>query len=216
MTDIIVKCLNVVLKNIIDRALPPGTRRKRKDGLYEKQPNGKWLKIKEKKVEGKKEKLSYAKKINKWDNLAKKWEDQENIGFRAVNNLEDIKKPSIDIFGKDEIIEIGNINGFTYDEDYNEVPYEEVKEKVLDKLLETYQNNNLDVEYEETEEGYKFTYPGVNTTVSFDPNLQGSYEYLVVLEGETQGFNYFDETPVKSVDQIKAIYDSNGNEVKLK
>jgi hypothetical protein len=36
---------------LLRKALPPGTRRKRKDGIYEKQPNGKWLKI----TEGKKE-----------------------------------------------------------------------------------------------------------------------------------------------------------------
>lgn len=33
------------------KALPPGTKRQRKDGVYEKQPNGKWVKVKEKKKE---------------------------------------------------------------------------------------------------------------------------------------------------------------------
>lgn len=217
MIDILYKTVGIILNRMILRALPPGTRRQRKDGLYEKQPDGKWLKVTEKpeKKEEKKPQLNYAEKIKKWDNLSKKWEGQENIGFRAVNKLEDIKKPSIDIFDREQIIQAGNAYGFTYDEDYNEIPYEEVKEKVLDKLIETYQENGLEVKYEETEDGYKFTYPGVNTTEAFDSDLQGSYKYLVVLEGETEGYNYYDQTPVKSVDQIKAIYDSNGNEVKL-
>jgi hypothetical protein len=50
------KIKNLIAKSlwcIIDlyKALPPGTKRQRKGGIYEKQSNGKWVKVKEKKEE---------------------------------------------------------------------------------------------------------------------------------------------------------------------
>ena len=210
--DFVIKAL---LSFLIHKALPPGTRRKRKDGIYEKQPNGKWLKV----TEGKKEEepiTELTEKINNWNKISDQWEGKENISFRAVNDLEDITKPSIDIFNQNLIEEAGNAYGLTYDEDYNEIPYNEVKEKVLEKLLEQYQENGLDVEYEELEDGsIKFTYPGVNTTNKFDSDVQASYKYFVVLEGEFEGLNYFDALPVISVTDIKAIYDAEGNKIKV-
>ena len=212
--EFIYKSLTFLFQYFIYKAkvLPPGTRRQRKDGLYEKQSDGTWKKVIEEKSN---KKIDYAEKVKKWNNISEKWEGQENIGFRAVNNLEDITKSSIDIFEKEDIIQAGNAYGFTYDEDYNEIPYEEVKEKVFEKIQETYQENNLDVKYEKIKDGFKFTYPGVNTTERFDSELQGSYKYFVVLEGDTEGYNYYDDTPVKSITDIKAVYDSNGNEVKI-
>ncbi len=53
MIDILYKTVEIVVNRMVLRALPPGTRRKRKDGLYEKQSNGKWIKVKEKKPEKK-------------------------------------------------------------------------------------------------------------------------------------------------------------------
>lgn len=215
--NVIYKTLNILFQYFVQKAgLPPGTRRQRKDGIYVKQPDGTWLKETGQKQEKPEEQISYEEKIKKWQEISDKWEGQENIGFRAVQNLENIMKPSIDIFDENQIREAGNAYGLTYDEDYNELPYEELKEKVLEKILEKYQENGLDVTYEEMEDGsIKFTYPGVNTTESFNADLQGSYNYFVVLKGNTVGYNYFDDTPVKSVTDIKAIYDSNGNEINI-
>lgn len=62
IASIISKALTLMLNRMIIRALPPGTRRQRKDGLYEKQSNGKWLKITEKPKEKQEEQKQSTQK----------------------------------------------------------------------------------------------------------------------------------------------------------
>ena len=64
------------------KALPPGTRRQRKDGLYEKQSDGKWIKVKDDKEKKKpdKENLSEKQKAMKQDYL--------NINQEGLNTKE--------------------------------------------------------------------------------------------------------------------------------
>lgn len=54
------------LHRVLHKALPPGTKRQRKDGVYQKQSNGKWMKIREKGTDDKKDekKVSSTEELN--------------------------------------------------------------------------------------------------------------------------------------------------------
>lgn len=73
MINIICKAMTLILDRMIVRALPPGTRRERKDGLYEKQPSGKWLKVKDKPGKKEKKKVEGKQQIKNFEN---KWESK--------------------------------------------------------------------------------------------------------------------------------------------
>lgn len=121
-------------------------------------------------------------------------EEYQGYYFRCVNRLSDIEKNSIDIFD-DYLL---NLSGG--------------QEEIEKKLME----NNIDswtVETLKTGE-LKITYPGVNCTESYIADLQDSYDYLAVIEGEFQGWNYFDSLPVVAITKVIAIFDKEGNQIK--
>lgn len=121
-------------------------------------------------------------------------EKYQGYYFRGVNRLSDIEKNSIDIFD-DYLLSLSG-----------------GQEEIEKKLME----NNIDswtVETLETGE-LKITYPGVNCTESYIADLQDSYDYLAVIEGEFQGWNYFDSLPVVAITKIIAIFDKEGNQIK--
>lgn len=89
---IIYKSLKIILNRMIFRALPPGTRRQRKDGLYEKQSDGKWLKVIEKKPEEKKEKPAKMQKVR---NHRIPENEEYNEQFAINNVTRDFKEQGI-------------------------------------------------------------------------------------------------------------------------
>ena len=101
--QIVYKSLDMVLKRMILRALPPGTRRKRKDGLYEKQSDGTWLRVKEKPEKKKEEEKDYSTK-----------EEMEMAGNKVATELninpDNIYIHSSTIDGITELFEKGQEN----------------------------------------------------------------------------------------------------------
>ena len=96
------------IQRMLFKAFPPGTRRKRKDGIYEKQPNGKWLKI----TEGKKEEKKEEKKIN----IA-----GTQINIKEINSLKQLNESTIDNFSN-MIVNNKEINEYTNDvNNYNQL-----------------------------------------------------------------------------------------------
>lgn len=121
-------------------------------------------------------------------------EQYEGYYFRGVNNLNDIEKNSIDIFDE-YLLELSG-------------GQEKIEEKLMENnfdswTAEIFDNGNL-----------KITYPGVNCTELYIADLQDSYDYLVVIEGDCMGLNYFDDLPVIKIKKIVAIFDKTGNQIK--
>jgi hypothetical protein len=97
--DFLIKAL---LSYIIHKALPVGTRRKRKDGIYEKQPNGKWLKITEGKKEEDKRQTKEVEPLNNPDeagytNRPSNFESKE-MGELSKNISETLDIPEENIY----------------------------------------------------------------------------------------------------------------------
>jgi len=108
--------------------------------------------------------------------------------LRAVNNIEDIKKDSIEILDAYMIELAGGI--------------EEIE-------------NSLQVPYsiETIEDGIKIEYAGVNALRAYENWLQGQYDYIAVIDAEFQGYNLHQDGEIVKINRIIAVYDKTGNKI---
>lgn len=119
-------------------------------------------------------------------NYLEKYENK-NYYFRGIDNLEDIKKNSIDILNPEMVNLSGGIEG------------------IEDVLM----NNNLDSWYIETLEdnSIKIEYEGVNALENYQSWIHDQYDYIAILEGDCLGENFNGDGAIISVKKVVAIYD---------
>lgn len=124
-----------------------------------------------------------------YEKIAKLLNENDDLYIRGVNNLEDIKKYSIDIF-EGQLLELSG-------------GVEEIE-------------NNLNVPYsieENTDSRIIIEYAGSNVSSEWDSMLTDQYHYIAVVKGDIQGDNYHNDGLIMNIDKIVAVFDKNGNEI---
>jgi len=108
--------------------------------------------------------------------------------LRAVNNIEDIEKNSIEILNTYMIELAGGI--------------EEIE-------------NSLQAPFsiEAIEDGIKIEYAGVNALRAYEDWLQGQYDFIAIIDADFQGYNLHQDGEIVRINRVIAVYDKTGNQI---